>query len=187
MPIAGQSSANATAVAFDAAGDVVVTGGGASAAATLKLSGSSGAIVWGPVLEDGATAPSSLSIFGNGDVLVDVPTSGSPSHRAARAISRVRRIGSLGPFPIGSQYFDPYTSPSFVVVSSGNVFVASDFVVNTLTVTQALEVDGGTGRLAWGPLNLVPPAVGTAYLDDLSAGPTKRSPSPVMTSKPVRF
>ncbi|HTR04143.1 MAG TPA: S-layer homology domain-containing protein [Thermoanaerobaculia bacterium] len=170
FPIAGQGSAKATAVALDFRGDVLVTGGGSSAAATVKLSNLSGAILWGPVIQEGAAAPSVVSTFGNGDVLVDPTTNSSPSSLLLARYHGSDGTPVWGPVSIGSVYFDAYTFPSALVVANGNVFVAAGFVVGSSPATQALEADGGTGGIHWGPVDLVPPVLGRASLDDLSAG-----------------
>ncbi len=169
-PIPGSSSSKATGVAVDAAGNVFVSGDANGACATLKLSGASGSILWGPQVAPEATDPTHLVVFGNGDVVLDPILSGPP---ASLGFLRYRGAdGALvwGPASVGALYGYPTYSPSSFVASNGNVFGVAGFVDGASITTKVFELAGADGGFAWGPTPITLPALGTAYLDDLSAG-----------------
>ena len=173
-PLPGNGESEATSLALDAAGDVLVTGLAGPRYATYKLSGQSGGVLWGPALADSGSNPKppAIDVFGNGDALVaTVRVTGPNSYFQFTRYRRADGHAVFGPTPVGNGSVAYYFNDQrpFFIASNGRVFAVASF--QEAPFTRAFEVDGLTGTMVWGPEPLTLPAQGLSYLEDLGGGP----------------
>lgn len=161
---------------LDAAGNLFLAGfyarsGSPLALTTYKLSGSTGASLWGPVVVDNGSAnlAPTLALFGNGDVaLRGLVKVGSEEHLEVWRERGSDGAAAWGPTDLGAiqpAYLFDY-APSFVA-SNGRLFGAALFLGST---SSAFELDGSSGALAWGPTPFTIPATLNATFEDLTVG-----------------
>jgi hypothetical protein len=173
-PLPGNGASEASAIALDAASDVLVTGLSGPRYATYKLSGMTGGVIWGPALADSGSnpAPSAIDVFGNGDALVStVRTTGLNSHLQFTRYRRADGHAVFGPTPVADGAANAYyVRRPFFIAANGRIFAVARFQ-DPQPFTGAFEVDGMTGATVWGPEPLALPLQGLAYLMDLGGGP----------------
>jgi len=173
-PLPGNGESEATSLAVDAAGDVLVTGMAGPRYATYKLSGQSGGALWGPALADSGSQPQppEIDVFGNGDALV--ATSRVTGLNSYFQFTRYRRADGhpvFGPTPVGEGSVTTYlTRRPFFITSNGRIFAVASFQDGP-PFSRAFEVDGLSGAMVWGPEPLTLPLQGFSYLQDLGSGP----------------
>ena len=173
-PLPGNGESEATSLALDAEGDVLVTGMAGPRYATYKLSGQSGGALWGPALADSGSNPQApaIDVFGNGDALV--ATSRVTGLNSYFQFTRYRRADGhpvFGPTPVGEGSVTTYlTRRPFFIASNGRIFAVAAFQDGP-PFTRAFEVDGLSGAMVWGPEPLTLPAQALSYFADLGGGP----------------
>jgi hypothetical protein len=144
-------------LAVDFSGDVVVTGSGPSehsSWATLKYSGRNGAVIWGPIVNNGDFGqPLRISIDRANDVFV----TGQDFHGQERfQWATIKYAGATGEVRWG-----PVVGPPSLWVD-GNVLVSLDPAGNPILVLPsdngtdadwtAVKYSGATGNTVWGPV-----------------------------------
>ena len=173
-PLPGNGESEATSLAVDAAGDVLVTGMAGPRYATYKLSGESGGALWGPALADSGSSPQApaIDVFGNGDALVaTIRVTGLNSYFQFTRYRRADGHPVFGPTPVGEGSVTTYlTRRPFFITSNGRIFAVASFQDGP-PFTRAFEVDGLTAAMVWGPEPLTLPFQGLSYLVDLGGGP----------------
>lgn len=147
-------------VALDAAGNPAVVGQALEASqsawdtAVVKLSGSTGLALWGPVVYDtgGDDRPTTFAADPSGDLLVGAVSMGAESYSYVLKFS-----GSTGGLLWGPKTLG-YGRPNFITAdSSGDVIVTGWQNAEMLTI----KYDGSSGAVAWGPV-LIPSSGGSA-------------------------
>ncbi len=122
-PLPGNGESEATSLAVDAEGDVLVTGMAGPRYATYKLSGQSGGVLWGPALADSGSSPQApaLDVFGNGDALVaTIRVTGLNSYFQLTRYRRADGHPVFGPTPVGEGSVTTYlTRRPFFIASNG--------------------------------------------------------------------
>jgi IPT/TIG domain/Putative Ig domain/S-layer homology domain len=173
-PLPGNGESEATSLAIDAAGDVLVTGIAGPRYATYKLSGQSGGALWGPELADSGSNPQApaIDVFGNGDALVaTIRVTGLNSYFQFTRYRRADGHPVFGPTQVGEGSVTTYlTRRPFFIASNGRIFAVASFQDGP-PFTRAFEVDGLTAAMVWGPEPLTLPFQALSYLVDLGGGP----------------
>jgi len=172
-PPDGQGS-SATRLAADGEGNVVVSGFSNLPffnyeQATLKISGATGEVLWGPAVVAGGN-PAGLAIAGNGDpvvtgLVVDLAGQLSPeTRRYDRTTGDQLWATQMQPEPI------TLPEPQSFVGSDGRVFVASSFVTGTEIDVLVQSEDAFNGSPVWSrPFTGAAGAAG--ILTSVAAGP----------------
>ncbi|HQQ76452.1 MAG TPA: putative Ig domain-containing protein [Thermoanaerobaculia bacterium] len=138
--------------AVDGNGDVVVTGKYGGITATLKVGGSSGALLWGPILET-AAAPKGVVCDARGEVVVAIEATPSSPQTLL-----VGYDGSSGERRWGPVLFPAaYASDAKLRVdATGNAFVSAKIPRPGLYPTDigTAAFDVNTGARLWGPVEM---------------------------------
>jgi hypothetical protein len=144
-------------LAIDSSDDVVGTSGSGNWA-TWKLDGTTGTILWGPVVYDrqgGFDFPRNLSVLPSGDVVVAGTTevSGGETEITIFRYAGASGVGVWGPVHQGGTANTQAAPFGIAIDGSGNVFLAGT-AVNTTTGedTVVLKLQGSNGALMWGPV-----------------------------------
>ncbi len=160
-------------LAADPDGNLIVIGFTAtsrgSEGAILKYNGSTGTLIWGPVLAGphAFLTQASLLVDGAGDVTIASTVRGASPNSSDWATARYD--GRTGTLRWGPVYFDgsPYdTVHALVLTRRGDTIVTGA----SQTETQTLAYAGSSGRLVWGPRSFRGRASFTAPLSLLTDG-----------------
>jgi hypothetical protein len=156
------------AVGFDSSGDIL---GAASVSCvyvgcgfllTAKFDGSTGDVLWGPAIFDGATfnadGPGAMAADASGDVFVLMHSEGA--NGANPSSSTIKYSGATGAVLWGPVLF-PGNPVAITTDTSGNVLVTGSSLGPSGTGDWGtLKYDGTTGAVIWGPVYFNGPSNG---------------------------
>jgi hypothetical protein len=165
-------------LAIDAAGDVLVSEqlvkgpfGSEYDFVTFKLSGATGATLWGPVVFDRgpgtADWPTAIAITPGGDVVVAgiSQNSSPPGSSEWVTLKYSGAAGSLiwGPVSLPQPFSISRDSVADLAIdTAGDIVVVGASITDTTQPMTTIKYNGATGAVLWGPLTTVQDGSATA-------------------------